>query len=193
MASGGSAMGRPGEYGRYGKPPDSFLADYKAAVDFMAEHGVNGIVIWGFLRDAHGGVAAAQELCRYATERGVRILPGVGTSGYGGYYYEGSNRYNAKTWITEHPELRSVNKDGKSIRSPCPSKKGNQDHERVHVVSQIAAPLAFSQLFCSRLDESGLEFAHSASFPLEVDPVHEADHFRTLLEETEVGLDGLTQ
>jgi len=29
--------------------------------------------ISGFLRDSHGGIEAAQELCRYANERGVRI------------------------------------------------------------------------------------------------------------------------
>ena len=63
----------------------------------MAEYGLNGLIIWGFIRDSHGGVAASRELCRYAAERGVRVLPGVGTSGYAGYVFEGNHRYNAHT------------------------------------------------------------------------------------------------
>ncbi|MBN2295659.1 MAG: discoidin domain-containing protein, partial [Pirellulales bacterium] len=75
----------------------------------------------------HGGVAASKELCRYAARRGVRILPGVGTSGYAGYYFEGKHPFNAKEWLTERPHLRSVGRDGKPRSAPCPSKKENQD------------------------------------------------------------------
>jgi len=113
--------------GKFEKEPDAFLVDYKRCVDYMADHKFNGLIIWGFLRDGHGGVEAAQELCRYANHRGVRILPGVGTSGYAGYYYEGKNRFNAGTWLTEHPELRSTDRNGKPRTAPCPSKKANQD------------------------------------------------------------------
>ncbi len=129
---GGSKMGGGGNYR---KSPGSYLADYKKCIDFMSENGFNGLIIWGFIRDAHGGVAAAQELCRYAEERGVRVLPGVGTSGYSGYVFEGDHRFNTRTWLKKHPELRMVDKDGKSggmgpdglSDHLCPSKKANQE------------------------------------------------------------------
>jgi hypothetical protein len=111
----------------YTKNPDAFLIDGKRCVDFMADHKFNGMILWGFLRDDHGGVEAGQELCRYAARRGVRILPGVGTSGYGGYYYSGQNEFNSTTWLAVHPELRAVGKDGQPYGVPCPSKQANQD------------------------------------------------------------------
>jgi hypothetical protein len=121
---GGETMGG----GTYTKKPETFLADYKACIDFISENGLNGLIIWGFLRDAHGGIASGQELCRYAEERGVRILPGVGTSGYSGYYFEGDHDYNAATWIRRHPELESrVTYEGVPVREcPCPSKPANK-------------------------------------------------------------------
>ena len=123
--------GKPGSVmgggGTFVKKPEAFLIDYKRCVDYMADHKFNGLIIWGFLRDTHGGIAATQELCRYAARRGVRILPGVGTSGYAGYYFEGKHRFNAGTWLKEHPELRSLNKSGQPRNAPCPSKKANQD------------------------------------------------------------------
>ncbi|NUQ65481.1 MAG: discoidin domain-containing protein [Pirellulales bacterium] len=113
--------------GTFSKKPEAFLIDFKNCIDYMADHKFNGLILWGFLRDTHGGVEATQELCRYASRRGVRILPGVGTSGYAGYYFEGNHPYNADTWITAHPELRAVERDGKPHNAPCPSKKANQD------------------------------------------------------------------
>jgi hypothetical protein len=92
----------------YSKPPGGFLEDYRRLVDFMSLHRISGVTIYGFLRDNHGGVEAAQELCRYATERGVRILPGVGINAYEGIYWEGQHRYNLTTWLRQHPELRAV-------------------------------------------------------------------------------------
>ncbi|MFM8607848.1 MAG: hypothetical protein ACKOBC_07790, partial [Hyphomicrobiales bacterium] len=62
------------------------------------------IVIYGFLRDPHGGVDAAKELCRYASERGVRILPGIAIGSYGGVYWEGDNKYNLATWLKANPQ-----------------------------------------------------------------------------------------
>jgi len=113
--------------GKYEKEPEAFLVDYKRCVDYMADRKFNGLIIWGLLRDSHGGIEATQELCRYASRRGVRILPGVGTSGYAGYYYEGASPFNAGTWLAEHPELRSIDKNGKPKNAPCPSNKANQD------------------------------------------------------------------
>lgn len=113
--------------GTFSKQPEAFLIDYKRCVDYMADHKFNGLIIWGFLRDTHGGVAASQELCRYAARRGVRILPGVGTSGYAGYYFEGKHPFNAKTWLAKRPHLRATRENGKPCNVPCPSKKANQD------------------------------------------------------------------
>jgi len=113
--------------GTYSKQPEAFLIDYKRCVDYMADHKFNGLIIWGFLRDTHGGVEASRELCRYAARRGVRILPGVGTSGYAGYYFEGAHPYNAATWLEDRPELCSIDRNGRRRIAPCPSKRENQD------------------------------------------------------------------
>jgi hypothetical protein len=92
----------------------------------MADHKFNGMILWGFLRDVHGGIEAAQELCRYAEQRGIHILPGVGTSGYAGFYYEGNHQYNTDTWLRMHPELRAVDKNGAFYNALCPSNSDNQ-------------------------------------------------------------------
>jgi len=120
----GTKMGGGGSWRR---PPEAFTIDCQRCIDFMADHKFNGLILWGFLRDSHGGVPASQEVCRYGNDRSVRILPGVGTSGYAGYYFEGNHPFNASTWMAEHPELRAVTKDGKPHNAPCPSKKANQD------------------------------------------------------------------
>jgi len=75
-----------GVFNPYGKPPDGFLADYTRLADFMSRNCIPAVVIYGMFRDSHGGVAAAQTLCRYANDRGVRILPGVAINAYGGVY-----------------------------------------------------------------------------------------------------------
>ncbi|MEN8230645.1 MAG: hypothetical protein ABFS38_20990, partial [Bacteroidota bacterium] len=110
----------------YYKSSEAFLVDTKRCVDYMADHKFNGMILWGFLRDMHGGVEASQELCRYAEQRGVRILPGVGTSGYAGFYFEGKQLYNTDTWLNAHPELRAVDKNGEFYNALCPSNKANQ-------------------------------------------------------------------
>ena len=110
----------------YNKKAEAFLVDTKRCVDYMADHKFNGMILWGFLRDSHGGIEASQELCRYAEQRGVRILPGVGTSGYGGYYYEGKHLYSTDTWLATHPELRAIDKNGEFYNALCPSNKANQ-------------------------------------------------------------------
>ena len=92
----------------YSKPRTGLLEDYRRLVDFMSLHRIGGVTIYGFLRDNHGGIEAGQELCRYAAERGVRILPGVGINAYGGIYWEGDHRYNLTHWLRQHPELRAV-------------------------------------------------------------------------------------
>lgn len=128
----------------YGKPADGFLADFKRVVDFMSQNRVAAIAIYGFLRDSHGGIAAAQELCRYATERGVRILPGVAINAYGGVVWEMDHEFNLSNWLRKHPELAAqmerppgfqIQDLGFDLHFPrgdyamrgCPSQQANQD------------------------------------------------------------------
>lgn len=98
-----------GVFNSYGKPPEGFLSDYRRVVDFCSQHRIGGVVVYGFLRDSHGGVEAARELCKYANERGVRIIPGIAIGAYGGVYWEGPNQYNLSTWLKSRPgtEARS--------------------------------------------------------------------------------------
>ena len=42
----------------YDKPPDGFLADYTKLINFMGRVKMNHLIIWGALRDNHGGVEA---------------------------------------------------------------------------------------------------------------------------------------
>ncbi|PZO80925.1 MAG: hypothetical protein DI629_05620 [Mesorhizobium amorphae] len=93
-----------GVFNPFQKPPGGFLADYRRLVDFCSENRVAAIVVYGFLRDSHGGIEAAQELCRYARERGVRIIPGIAIGAYGGVYWEGDHRFNLSTWLKANPQ-----------------------------------------------------------------------------------------
>jgi hypothetical protein len=101
-----------GVFNPYGKPPGGFLRDYQRCVDFCSRHRIAAIVIYGFLRDPHGGIEAAQELCAYATERGVRILPGIAIGSYGGVYWEGDHRYNLATWLRANPQQAATLEKG---------------------------------------------------------------------------------
>jgi hypothetical protein len=89
----------------YHKPPEGFLADFKRVVDFMSRNRIAAITIYGFLRDSHGGIGAAQELCRYANERGVRIMPGVAINAYGGVVWEMDHQFNLANWLRTNPHL----------------------------------------------------------------------------------------
>ena len=101
-----------GVFNPYGKPPNGFLADYKRAVDYCSRNRISAIVIYGFLRDSHGGIEAAQELCRYGNERGVRIIPGIAIGAYGGVYWEGDHPYNLATWLKKNPQHAATMEKG---------------------------------------------------------------------------------
>lgn len=88
----------------YLKKTETFIEDYRRLSDVAAGLGVNGITIWGFLRDSHGGVEASKKVAEYATEKGVYIMPGVGTTSYGGIYYDGDNPYNIRTFVKNNPD-----------------------------------------------------------------------------------------
>jgi hypothetical protein len=124
---------------KYLNSPEGYLHDLRKTVDFMSEHRLNGLILWGFLRQSHGGIASAQEICKYAEERGVRILPGVGLGGYGGFFYEGDHPYNLDHWIKAHPELRAVDQNGDfRDHTLCPQKAENQKwyREALHWIYQ---------------------------------------------------------
>ena len=111
----------------YKKRPQAFLKDYKVLVDYASEHNINAVIIWGFLRKAHEGTKASQELCRYAKDKGVYVWPGVGTSHYGGFYYMSRHPFNIETWLKMHPELRATGKDDRPEPRLCPSKEENKE------------------------------------------------------------------
>jgi hypothetical protein len=95
------------------KRPEAFVNNMKLVIDYMSEHKLNGLILWGFLRDNHGGVPAALEVCRYANERGVKIIPGAGIDRhYGGFYHEGNHEFNLETRAEQNPRLRSIDKNG---------------------------------------------------------------------------------
>lgn len=96
-----------GAFNGYEKQPEAFVDGYKRLVDFMSIHRITGVVVYGLLRDGHGGVEAAQEICRYARDRGVRLIAGIAANAYGGIYYEGDHDYNLSTWLDRHPELEA--------------------------------------------------------------------------------------
>lgn len=128
----------------YTKPEDGFLEDYYRLIDFMSLNRINGLTIYGFLRDSHKGIDAAQALCHYASERGVRIFPGVGINSYGSIYWEGEHPYNLTRWLRNNPSLRAQFQQPKKFQLPefaalhlpetfyldaaCPSKIQNNDY-----------------------------------------------------------------
>lgn len=100
-----------GCYNRYIKNPDTFVEDYKRLTDMCHNLGIKGIVIWGFLRDSHGGIENAKKVASYADSKGIAIMPGVGTTWYGGPYYEGDHKYNLENFLRKNPSVRATGED----------------------------------------------------------------------------------
>jgi len=150
------ALNRPGAhtYGscnEYGRTTDAFLEDYTALLRWCGRHNIDAVVVWGLLRDCHGGLESAKRLCDVAAKENVRLLCGVGLNAYGGVYYEGDSPYCLEHHLKAHPELHAVDADGNnlsffnnangkstslsniSLPGPrgfyhaCPSQKANQD------------------------------------------------------------------
>jgi hypothetical protein len=102
-------LGHPGAvdsgcHNEYMKDTEGFLADYEALFDYMLESRFNSVLIWGFLREAHGGVAAGRHLCEQARKRDLFLLPTFGTNYYGGFFYRGRHPFNTDTRAALHPE-----------------------------------------------------------------------------------------
>ncbi|NQU11614.1 hypothetical protein HQ590_12545 [bacterium] len=96
----------------YLKRPETYLEDYYRLIDHCVEMRFNAVIIWGFLRDRHGGEDFACKVARYAADRGVAILPGVGTTSYGGVYYEGDHPCNLECHLAGNPQRGMTRSDG---------------------------------------------------------------------------------
>lgn len=150
------ALNRPGAHthgscNEYGRSTDSFVRDYTALLQWCGRHGIDAVVVWGLLRDCHGGLESAERLCDVAAREKVRLLCGVGLNAYGGVYYEGDSPHNLERHLERHPELSAVDADGRPLsftidlngkKTPitttgqpgprgfyqaCPSRRENQD------------------------------------------------------------------
>jgi hypothetical protein len=150
------ALNRPGAHthgscNEYGRTTQAFLDDYTALLRWCGRHNVDAVVVWGLLRDCHGGLESAKRLCDVAAKVNVRLLCGVGLNAYGGVYYEGDSPYNLERHLQRHPDLYAVDAQGNSTNfsidatgtrvkisntstpgprgfyHACPSRRENQD------------------------------------------------------------------
>jgi hypothetical protein len=119
----------------YGRNTPIFLEDFTTLLEWCGRHHVDAVIVWGLLRDSHGGLESVKQLCDIAARNEVRLLCGVGLNSYGGVYYEGSSPYNLERHLVEHPDLYSVDSAGNRIvmNGPhvtyhaCPSRSENQE------------------------------------------------------------------
>ena len=114
------ALNRPGAHthgscNEYGRSTDAFLTDYTALLRWCGRHHIDAVVIWGLLRDCHGGLEAVKRLCDVAAKEEVRLLCGVGLNAYGGVYYEGNSPRNLERHLEKHPDLNAVDADGRQL------------------------------------------------------------------------------
>lgn len=128
-----------GASNHYGRTPETFVEDFSKMVKWCGKHSVDGVVVWGLLRDMHGGVESVKKICDAAHANNVKVLCGVGLNCYGGVYYEGESPYSLEKHLQAHPELVGVNEAGykmaynfgilgpKITTHACPSRKENQD------------------------------------------------------------------
>ena len=91
---------------------ESYLQNYRRLIDAAAALAVEGIVIWGFLRDVHGGIDSAKRIVEYAGKKNIKIYPGIGIDDYGGIYCEGDSPYSLDTFLKAHPHMQAVRADG---------------------------------------------------------------------------------
>lgn len=109
----------------------SFLTRMRRLVEFMFENRLNGLVLGGLFQTVQGGESTAVEICQFARERGVRILPIVGMGGGRGFVEEAGHRFNLETWSQAHSELRAVDAQGQyRDNTLCLEKKANRDWYR---------------------------------------------------------------
>lgn len=128
-----------GASNHYGRTPETFVEDYTKLLEWCGRHSVDAVVVWGLLRDTHGGVETVKKLCDVASKNNVRLLCGVGLNAYGGVYYEGGAQYSLEKHLTDHPELYGLRENGEKMaynfgllgpkvsHHACPSRKENQE------------------------------------------------------------------
>lgn len=104
-----------GSCNEYGRTTQTFVDDYTALLRWCGQHHVDAVVVWGLLRDSHGGLESAKRLCEVAAKENVRLLCGVGLNAYGGVYYEGDSPHNLERHLQTHPDLYAVDSRGDSI------------------------------------------------------------------------------
>ena len=123
----------------YSRLPETFISDYTKLFKWCGQHDIDAVVMWGMLRDSHGGVESAKKLCDVANENNVKLLCGVGLNAYGGVYYEGDSEYSLQKHLIANPELYGIDADGNKMiygfgvggpcitHHACPSRKENQE------------------------------------------------------------------
>ena len=105
----------------YDKPSAAFVEDYRRLIDYMSGLGLNHLIIWGALRDSHGGVESLKTLVEHGMHRGVRVAPGVGVNCYGGAYYEGDHEFSLERLLRKRPEYAAIDANGNAMTSAaCP-------------------------------------------------------------------------
>lgn len=108
---------------------EAFLEDYTRILQWSGRHGVDAVVVWGLLRDSHGGLDAVKKLCDIASKQGVRLLCGVGLNAYGGVYYQGNSAYSLDRHLETNPQLIAVDLTGNRMpHRACPSRAQNQEY-----------------------------------------------------------------
>ncbi len=124
----------------YSRTTEWFEGDYTRLLEYCGRHHIDAVIVWGLLRDHHGGVESAKRLCEVAAKNKVRLLCGVGLCAYGGVYYEGDSPYSLDLRLQKHPELKALRASGeplefrsrvygnKTTYHACPSRKENQEH-----------------------------------------------------------------
>ena len=108
----------------YTKHPEVFLQDYKRMVDWCAANQIDAIGIVGLLRDRHGGLEIARELCAYAREKGVFVYIIAGLYAYGGIYYEGNHKYCLDRFLEKNPDCAARDAKGHVYRAKFYSPAG---------------------------------------------------------------------
>ncbi len=122
-----------GAANKYTRTAGAFLEDYTKMFRWCGRQGIDAVVVWGLLRDTHGGLETAKRLCEVASDHGVRLLCGVGLNAYGGVYYEGNSPYSLEQHLAARPELVALDESGRPMCKPylyvaCPSRRENQEY-----------------------------------------------------------------
>jgi hypothetical protein len=109
----------------------SSLEDLKGLVEFTSAARVNGLLVKGLFELSPGGSESIAEFCKYAMERGVRVIPVVTLGGGEGFLKQAGHPFGLASRVKSHPELCAVGPKGDSLRQTlCPSKSENQNWYR---------------------------------------------------------------